>query len=117
MTRRSSDTARRAGLIAVAVALAAALAAARARLADRASGGTLATLPRDRDRARAIRGRFRRSAEQTYTCQCGTTYRVSGTDRHRVYWPAPAAEDAPVLGERCVECDAPLPGGRATRPA
>src|SRR5688572_6906335 len=110
MKRRSSDTAQRAGLVAVAVALAAALAAAGARLADRGSGGTLATLPRRR--AHAIRARFRRSAGQTYTCHCGTTYRVSGTDRHRVYWPAAAPEDAPVLGDRCAECDAPLPRGR-----
>ena len=93
MKRSSSDTARRAGLLAVVIALGAALAAAGARLRARAS---------DR-RARA---------EQTYTCRCGATYRVSGADRHRVYWPAGAPEDAPVLGDACVECDAPLPGGR-----
>src|SRR5215210_2889924 len=115
MDRRSSDTARRAGLIAVAVALAAALAAAGARLAGRASGGTLP--PPSRRRTRAIRGRFRRSADQPYTCDCGARYRVSGTDRHRVYWPVAAPEDAPVMGDSCVECDAPLPGGRVSRPA
>jgi hypothetical protein len=115
MKRRSSDTAQRAGLIAVAVALAAALAAAGARLADRASGGTLA--PLRRHRANANGDRLDRSPDQSYTCQCGTTYRTSGTDRHRVYWPAGAPEDAPVLGDCCLECDAPLPGGRATRPA
>lgn len=97
MRRSSSDTARRAGLIAVVVALGAALAAAGARLASRASGGG--------------------EADQSYTCRCGATYRVSGTDRHRVYWPAAAPEDAPVLGDACVECDAPLPGGRATTSA
>jgi len=95
MKRRSSDTARRAGLLAVAVALAAAVAAVGARLKERASAG-------------------RRSAEQTYTCPCGAAYRVSGVDRHRVYWPAGAPEDAPVLGDRCVECDAPLPGGASS---
>jgi len=115
MRRRSSDTARRAGLIAVAGALAAALAAVGTRLGGRASGGTLAAP--SRHRARAVRGRFQRSAAQTYTCRCGTEYRVSGAGRHRVYWPATAPEDAPVLGDRCAECDAPLPGGRASRPA
>jgi hypothetical protein len=96
---RKSSTAQRAGLIAVAVALAAALAAAGARLAGRSPG----TGARGRDRP----------TEQTYTCACGATYRVSGTDRHRVYWPAGASEDAAVLGDSCLECDAPLPGGRA----
>jgi hypothetical protein len=112
MRRPSSDTARRAGLIAVAVALAGALVAARARLADRASGDRLAMLARDR--VRAIRGRVQDSQDQSYRCTCGTEYRVSGTDRHRVYWPAGAHEGAPVLGDRCVQCDAPLPAGRVT---
>lgn len=94
MRRRSSDTARRAGLIAVAVALAAALAAAGARLAGRSSGRTHAA-PK---------------SPQTYTCRCGATYRVSGIDRHRVYWPAGAPDDKPVLGDSCVECEARLPG-------
>jgi hypothetical protein len=115
MRRHSSDTARRAGLIAVAAALAAALAAAGARLAGRSPGDMLAA-PRGLG-ARGRRGRFQRSAAQTYTCDCGTEYRVSGTDRHRVYWPASAPDDAPVLGDRCAQCDAPLPGGRASRPA
>ena len=91
--RQSSGSAQRAGLIAVAVALAAGLAATAARLRHRPSW-----LPRD----------------PTYTCRCGTRYRVSGTDRHRVYWPVDAPEDAPVMGNSCVQCDAPLPGGRAT---
>jgi hypothetical protein len=115
MRRRSSDTARRAGLLAVAVALAAALATAGARLAGRASGGTLAPAPRER--ARALRDRFRRPDDQSYTCDCGAQYRVSGADRHRVYWPAAAPEDAPVLGDSCVQCDAPLPGRGALRTA
>jgi hypothetical protein len=94
MKRRHSNTARRAGLIAVAVALGAAIAAAGARLAGRRSAAT-------------------RRSEQSYRCECGAAYRVSGADRHRVYWPAAAPEDAPVLGDRCVECDAPLPGGQS----
>jgi hypothetical protein len=100
MSRRSSDTARRAGLLAVAVALGAAIAAAGARLAGR--GPTF-------ERLRP--GGTGRSEPETYTCRCGRTYRVSGTDRHRVYWPAEAPENAPVLGDRCVDCDAPLPSG------
>jgi hypothetical protein len=91
MKRPSSDTARRAGLIAVAAALAAAIAAAGTRLA----------------------GRSRRAAHQHYTCDCGAVYRVTGLDRHRVYWPADAPAGAPVLGDRCTSCDAPLPSGRA----
>jgi hypothetical protein len=114
MRRRSSDTARRAGLLGVAVALAAALAAAGARLADRASGGTLAEAPRRG--ARTLRGRFKRAGPEAYTCQCGTEYRVFGTDRHTVYWPASAPKDEPVLGDDCVECGEPLPAGSPTRP-
>jgi hypothetical protein len=95
MRRQSSSGARRAGLIAVAAALAAALAAVLGR----------------------ARQRERSSSHQTYTCACGASYRVSGTDRHRVYWPADAPEGAPVLGDRCVRCEAPLPAGRAISPA
>ena len=46
---------------------------------------------------------------QSYTCSCGARYRTSGTGRHRVYWPADAPEDQPVLGERVPECGAALP--------
>jgi hypothetical protein len=99
MKRPSSDTARRAGLIAVAAALAAAVGAAGKRLAGRGTGSSWSP------------------PDPTYTCRCGAEYRVSGTDRHRVYWPAGAPDDAPVLGERCVECEAPLPGGRAAAAA
>jgi hypothetical protein len=108
MRQRSSDLGRRAALLAVAAGLATALGAAGARLAGRGTA-----LERARHRARGIASRFRRSSHQTHTCACGARYRVSGTDRHRVYWPADAPGDAPVLGHRCVECDAPLPGGRA----
>jgi len=114
MRRSSADTARRAGLIAVAAALGAALAAAGARLAGRSTGAI--DLTRLRRRARAVRGHSSQPpAEQTHPCDCGATYRVAGTDRHRVYWPAGAAEDALVLGDRCPECQAPLPAGRAGR--
>jgi hypothetical protein len=108
MNRGFSDTARRAGLLAVAIALGAAVAAAGARLAGHKSAGSLPRLRRETGD---------RSAASTYTCRCGTRYRVSGTDRHRVYWPADAPENEPVLGDRCVECDAGLPSGPAAAPA
>ena len=103
----------RPGLIAVVGALAVALAAAAARLAARRGGDALAE--RERPRARTMSSRFRRSAGEEHTCACGAEYRVSGTDRHRVFWPAGAPESSPVLGDRCVECDAELPTGRAAR--
>jgi hypothetical protein len=97
MARRSSDLPRRAGLVAVAVALGAALVASRARVAR-----TIAAV-RQPDRARVA---------DTYRCDCGAEYRVAGVDRHRVFWPAGAPDDAPVLGDRCPACDAVLPAGR-----
>jgi hypothetical protein len=94
MDRRTSDPARRLGLIAVAVALAAAIGAAGARLGrrDRGSGIEVPT---------------------TYRCRCGAEYRLTGVDRHRVYWPAGAPEDEPLLGDRCTNCGAPLPSRHA----
>jgi hypothetical protein len=72
------------GLLAVAACLAVALGAAAKRL----------------QRARANR-------PETFKCDCGAVYRVQGVDRHRIYW-----NDAePVLGDRCTQCDAPLPAG------
>jgi hypothetical protein len=88
----SSDSARRLGLLAVAAALAFAIAAAGKRLA---SGGSPAG----------------GGEPETYRCACGTAYRVRGADRHRVYWREGAPDEEPVLGERCVQCDAPLPSG------
>jgi len=49
----------------------------------------------------------------TYRCRCGAEYRVSGVDRHRVYWPATASERDPVLDDRCTQCGTPLPAGHA----
>jgi hypothetical protein len=97
----SPDAARRAGLLAVVALLAVAIAAAGRRL-----------------RARGV-GLFGRGAagapeEQTFTCSCGAGYRVSGTDRHRVYWPLEASAAEPVMDDRCVACETPLPEGRAT---
>lgn len=96
------------GTVAGAAALAGAAIALRARRA-----GSPTPIDRARLQVRSVSRRFRRPAGQSYTCACGTEYRVSGTDRHRIYWAAGAPEHAPVLGDRCVECEAPLPSGRA----
>jgi hypothetical protein len=47
--------------------------------------------------------------EHEYTCECGQEYRVSGQDRHRVYWVKDAEVSDPVLGQQCVNCERPLP--------
>jgi hypothetical protein len=46
---------------------------------------------------------------EDWRCACGARYRVSGIDRHRVYWAEGAAENEPVLGTDCVSCGRPLP--------
>jgi hypothetical protein len=46
---------------------------------------------------------------ETYRCDCGQGFRVSGAGRHRVYWLADAAADDPVLSQSCPACDRPLP--------
>jgi hypothetical protein len=102
--RRRKSSKRRAGWLAAAVAGAAALAAAGIRLAKR--GASPSPSPRDDRPVEPSPA----AAETTYICgECGAEYRVSGTDRHRIYWPAGAPEDEPVMGDRCVSCDAPLP--------
>ena len=50
------------------------------------------------------------TVDTSYTCECGTEYRVSGEGRHRVYWKADAAASDPVIGGACLECERPLPG-------
>ena len=107
----ASTSTRWLGRAAPTVALAAIAAAAGARLARRSGGGTRAALRAPLDRVRGRAAAEGPAPEQTYTCECGMEYRVSGIDRHRVYWPADAPEDAPVLGDRCVRCEKPLPSG------
>ena len=51
------------------------------------------------------------------SCRCGQEYEVAGTDRHRIYWPAGAPQGAPVLGDQCPVCQAPLPTERAAATA
>ena len=85
MGKGNADSARRLGLLAVAAALAGAIALAGKRLA-------------------ASRGK---SERDTYACECGAQYGVTGIDRHRVYWHDGEA----VVGDSCVACDRPLPSG------
>jgi hypothetical protein len=53
------------------------------------------------------------SAVDTFTCECGQAFRITGRDRHRVLWPEGAGRDEPVLSGRCPACDRPLPGANA----
>jgi hypothetical protein len=85
MGKGNADSARRLGLLAVAAALAGAIVLVGKRLAGRG-------------------GQTRRD---TYACECGTEYGVTGIDRHRVYWHDGEA----VIGDHCVACDRPLPSG------
>jgi hypothetical protein len=49
--------------------------------------------------------RRRRSPEhETYRCDCGQGFRVTGSGRHRVFWLEGAAENDPVLAPQCPEC-------------
>ena len=50
------------------------------------------------------------AVEQTWSCQCGQEYRVSGEGRHRVYWLRDASVSDPVIDGRCPTCERPLPG-------
>jgi hypothetical protein len=48
-------------------------------------------------------------ARRGVSCGCGVEYEVAGTDRHRIYWQARAPHGAPLLGDYCLVCEAPLP--------
>jgi hypothetical protein len=100
--KKKNETARRAGLAAVAAGLMAAIAGVLGR--RRARGGDATTRG----------GRFRRDKRPKYACECGQPYRVTGVDRHRVYWPEGAEKDEPVLGDTCISCDRALPAGHDT---
>ena len=103
---KKDERVRRAGLLAVAAALAAGIAGVLGR--RRASGGG------GSGTAQRLKGRLRRDKTPRYTCECGQVYRVTGVDRHRVYWPEGAERDEPVLGDACVKCERPLPAGHDT---
>lgn len=49
----------------------------------------------------------------TWTCQCGQEFRVSGRDRHRLYWLPDAKPEDPVLDDRCPSCDRQLSAEQA----
>src|SRR3712207_695383 len=87
--------------------------AALASLAGGLAGG-VATVVR---RRRASAGVAEDDGPATWSCECGQEYRVSGQDRHRVYWLKDADASDPVIGGRCPNCDRPLPGEHVTAEA
>jgi hypothetical protein len=104
--KKKDERVRRAGLLAVAAALAAGIAGVLGRRRGSGEGGAS---------GQGLTGRFRRRDKRPrYTCECGQAYRVTGVDRHRVYWPEGAERADPVLGDACVKCEQPLPVGHDT---
>ena len=93
-----SEGKRRIALLGVLAALTAGLAATVAR--RRRSDATPWEAPRTEEPPEEPR---------MVTCTCGTEYRMTGSGRHRVYWPADAPDDQPVLGDECPQCGEPLP--------
>jgi hypothetical protein len=100
--KKKNETARRVGLAAVAAGLMAAIAGVLGRRRRAGGDGTRRG------------GRFGSGKDPAYTCECGQAYRVTGVDRHRVYWAENAEKDEPVMGDTCVSCDRPLPVGHDT---
>jgi hypothetical protein len=62
-----------------------------------AVGGRLLTRRRD-DAAGSA------APEQRWTCACGAEYRVTGTGRHRVYWPVEGDEREALMSSECPQC-------------
>ena len=93
-------------MLAAALALIAAIAAALARSGRLAEAVT--ALERSGRLPVRIPGRPQ-PGDADWRCQCGQRYRVSGMDRHRIYWPAGAREEEPVLAGECANCGRPLP--------
>src|SRR5215217_8184734 len=108
--KKRNETARRAGLVAVAAGLMAAIAGVLGlRRRGRGDGGASGASAGSR-----LPARFRRDKRPRYACDCGQAYRVTGVDRHRVYWPEGGETAEPVLGDTCIACDRPLPAGHDT---
>jgi hypothetical protein len=79
---------------AAAVALAIAADVVRRRRAAGSGGASSGSAPEPGRRA--------------WTCACGQELRVSGVDRHRVWWLPDAEPGSPILGDRCPACDESL---------
>jgi hypothetical protein len=117
VSRRRRRSSRRpfllfAGLAALAAGAAAVRRSGRARALPDSVGRAASSLPDSLGRvASSLPGPLRRSqlGQEDWQCACGARYRVSGLDRHRVYWPAGASEGEAVLGTDCVSCGRPLP--------
>jgi hypothetical protein len=54
------------------------------------------------------------SAMREWSCECGQRFRVSGEDRHRVFWLEDASDDDPVLGDQCPSCERSLTAQEAS---
>ena len=80
-------------------------------LALGAAGAALAaaTLGLIARRVRPALARRRKPAQQTWSCECGQSFRVSGAGRHRVFWLPDAAHNDPLLTPVCPSCERPLP--------
>ena len=76
--------------------------------AGRAATGVWRFLQRRRGGAGAVAPEDAPSARRDWTCECGQQFRVSGEDRHRVFWLADAYDSDPVLGDQCPTCETPL---------
>jgi len=96
-----------------------------AGLAALAAGaaGAVALLRRRRAGAAALRAEpgsapsqapATKVVEQSWTCQCGQDYRISGEGRHRIYWLPDAPVSDPVTEGRCISCQRELPGDQAS---
>jgi hypothetical protein len=101
-----SEGKRRLALLGVLAALTGALAATVAR---RRRGGAAAPWEGTPHWTESTHPAAERDEPRMVTCTCGTEYRMTGVGRHRVYWPADAPDDEPVLGDECPECGEPLP--------
>ena len=92
----------RATRVAVALFAVAAVAAAARVLTTRSRREPRTAAPQQSDGRR--RGAVEHEAEDTYECRCGQRFRVSGRDRHRVYWLESAAPDNPIVSDSCPNC-------------
>ena len=112
--RRTTSTPRLAALLGVLAALIGAAAAVARRRRSAGASGPSPARPGAGDAP--ARTPAAEAVERTYTCECGEEYRVSGEDRHRVYWRKDADLGDPVLSQACPNCDRPLPHDHSVTP-